>query len=541
MKNDETKTKDLTSILWEGADILRSKMDANEYKDYILPLMFYKFLSDKNLSEAHNLLSYDKGVPLERMQDEYEQAKQDAKTWKDLKFELMNDHKYYLEPEQTFTHLIQEIKENRFQREHLGAAFNAIEACNRMYEGLFKAIDLYSTKLGPNEQKQAQTIVDLMLKFNELNLLDYEGDVIGDAYEYMLGQFASETGKKAGEFYTPKRVAEILTRIAISGQENKRGLLVYDPAMGSGSLLLDARKYSQFRDLVIHCGQEIMTTTYNMARMNMILHGVSPEKQRLKNGDTLDADWPTTEESEFDMVVMNPPYSLKWSANEGFKSDPRFSDYGDLPPKSKADYAFLLHGFYHLKNTGTMAIVLPHGVLFRGNSEGRIRQRLCEKGAIYAVIGLPEKLFYNTGIPTVIIILKKNREDINRNILFIDASKEFVKDKAQNNLSEKQVDNIIAIYKNRTDVAKQAHLASFDEISQNDFNLNIPRYVDTSDEEKEINLGKAINELTGIDKEIGTLSQTLYANVLELTSEDEGLQADLKKLANLFKGDNHVC
>lgn len=541
MKNDETKTKDLTSILWEGADILRSKMDANEYKDYILPLMFYKFLSDKNLSEAHNLLSYDKGVSLERMQDEYEHVKQDAKTWKDLKSELMNDHKYYLEPEQTFTYLIQEIKENRFQREHLGAAFNAIEACNRMYEGLFKAIDLYSTKLGPNEQKQAQTIVDLMLKFNELNLLDYEGDVIGDAYEYMLGQFASETGKKAGEFYTPKRVAEILTRIAISGQENKRGLLVYDPAMGSGSLLLDARKYSQFRDLVVHCGQEIMTTTYNMARMNMILHGVSPEKQRLKNGDTLDADWPTTEESEFDMVVMNPPYSLKWSANEGFKSDPRFSDYGDLPPKSKADYAFLLHGFYHLKDTGTMAIVLPHGVLFRGNSEGRIRQRLCEKGAIYAVIGLPEKLFYNTGIPTVIIILKKNRENINRNILFIDASKEFVKDKAQNNLSEEQVDNIIAIYKNRTDVAKQSHLASFDEISQNDFNLNIPRYVDTSDEEKEINLGKAINELTDIDKEIGTLSQTLYANVLELTSEDEGLQADLKKLANLFKGDNHVC
>lgn len=540
MKNDETKIKEMTSILWECADILRSKMDANDYKDYILPLLFFKFLSDKNLQEAHDLLSYEKGMTFEQMQAEYENARKDEKKWKDLMGELMSDHKYYFEPNQTFTHLIQEIKENQFQREHLGAAFNAIEGCNQMYAGLFKMVDLYSNKLGPTEQKQAQTIIDLMLKFNELNLLSYEGDAIGDAYEYMLGQFASETGKKAGEFYTPKRVAEILTRIAISGQKDKRGLLVYDPAMGSGSLLLDARKYSTYRELVIHCGQEIMTTTYNMARMNMILHGVSPEKQRLRNGDTLDADWPTTEESEFDMVVMNPPYSLNWSANEGFKTDPRFSDYGDLPPKSKADYAFLLHGYYHLKNTGTMAIVLPHGVLFRGGSEGRIRQRLCEKGAIYAVLGLPEKLFYNTTIPTVILILKKNRENLNRDILFVDASKEFVKDKAQNNLSEEQVDNIITMYMNRTDVDKHAHLASFKEISENDFNLNIPRYVDTSEEENEINLGEVVDELSGIDKEIGTLSQTLYSNVLELTSEDESLQADLKKIANFLKGNANV-
>jgi len=408
-----------------------------------------------------------------------------------------------------------------------------------MYEGLFKSVDLYSTNLGPNEQKQAQTITDLMLKFDELDLLDYDGDAIGDAYEYMLGQFASETGKKAGEFYTPKRVSEILTRIAIMGQEDKRGLLVYDPAMGSGSLLLDARKYSHYRDLVIHFGQEVIPTTFNLARMNMILHGVSPENQHLRNGDTLDADWPTTEESEFDMVVMNPPYSLNWSASDGFKTDPRFSGYGNaLPPKSKADYAFLLHGYYHLKGTGTMAIVLPHGVLFRGASEGGIRKSLCEKGAIYAVIGLPGKLFYNTSIPTAIVILKKSRENLDRDILFIDASKEFDKGKKQDSLSEEQVDAILDMYRNRTDVDKHAHLATFEEIEKNEFNLNIPRYVDSSEEEEDIDIGKTVDDLTGIDNEIAKLSGDLYKDMLDLTSEDKGLQNDLKKLADLLKGSN---
>jgi type I restriction enzyme M protein len=539
MANDVRTAKSLTSVLWEGADILRPKMSANDYKDYLLPLTFFKYLSDKNLDEAHKLLSYEKGVTLAQMQAEYEKAGKDPATWGDLRKELLKERKYCLQPDQTFTHFIGEIRTNTFQREHLGAAFNAVEACGPMYEGLFKSVDLYSTNLGPNEQKQAQTITDLMLKFDELDLLDYDGDAIGDAYEYMLGQFASETGKKAGEFYTPKRVSEILTRIAIMGQEDKRGLLVYDPAMGSGSLLLDARKYSHYRDLVIHFGQEVIPTTFNLARMNMILHGVSPENQHLRNGDTLDADWPTTEESEFDMVVMNPPYSLNWSASDGFKTDPRFSGYGNaLPPKSKADYAFLLHGYYHLKGTGTMAIVLPHGVLFRGASEGGIRKSLCEKGAIYAVIGLPGKLFYNTSIPTAIVILKKSRENLDRDILFIDASKEFDKGKKQDSLSEEQVDAILDMYRNRTDVDKHAHLATFEEIEKNEFNLNIPRYVDSSEEEEDIDIGKTVDDLTGIDNEIAKLSGDLYKDMLDLTSEDKGLQNDLKKLADLLKGSN---
>ncbi len=351
----------------------------------------------------------------------------------------------------------------------------------------------------------------------------------------MIGQFAAETGKKAGEFYTPKAVSEILTRIAINGQEDVKGLSVYDPAMGSASLLLDAIKFSKHPAFVKHYGQEIMSTTYNLARMNMILHGVSVENQILRNGDTLDADWPATEDNVFDIVVMNPPYSHNWTAAEGFKTDPRFSDFGgNLAPKSKADYAFLLHGYYHLKNTGTMGIVLPHGVLFRGSSEGKIRQILCEKGAIYAVIGLPANLFYSTGIPTIIMVLKKRRDNLNRDILFIDASHDFEKVKTQNVLKPEHIDDILKMYLERKDVEKKAHLASYEEIEKNDFNLNIPRYVDSSEKEEEINLTDVISSIKTIDNEISQLNKEVYANLLELTSEDEALKEEISSLADLF-------
>lgn len=304
------------------------------------------------------------------------------------------------------------------------------------------------------------------------------------------------------------------------GQEDKRGLLVYDAAMGSGSLLLNARKFSHNPDYIRYFGQELSTTTFNLARMNMFLHGVDPENQTLRNADTLDADWPTDEETDFDMVLMNPPYSAKWTAAQGFLNDSRFSGYGVLAPKSKADYAFLLHGYYHLKNSGTMAIILPHGVLFRGAAEGKIRQKLVDSGAIYAVIGLPANLFYNTSIPTTIIALKKNRDG--RDILFIDASSEFVKGKKQNSMSAENIDHIIKLYTDRTDVDKQAHLASYEEIKANDYNLNIPRYVDTFEQEEQIEPEDVRREIVDIDGEIGQTLQSLNAMLTELGLE--GLQ-----------------
>ena len=378
--------KDLLQVLWSGADVLRGKMDANEYKTYLLGLIFYKYLSDSYLSKAYDLMNDSLPDDLDQAQDAYEEAfESDDK--EDLLDELMAERHYTLDPDMTYTSLFDRVKDNSFNREKLQAAFNRIQESDKLFSELFSDVDLYSSRLGASDQKQSDTIAELIKVLGEADLIHTEGDVLGNAYEYLIGQFASETGKKAGEFYTPHGPAQILCRIAISGQEDKKGLQVYDPCMGSGSLMLSCRNYSKDPDYIRYYGQELMQSTYNLARMNMFLHGVLPENQHLRNGDTLDADWPTDEETEFDVVTMNPPYSANWSAAEGFKNDERFMDYGGkLAPKSKADYAFLLHGFYHLKATGTMAIVLPHGVLFRGAAEGTIREIL--KGSLRIHFGM---------------------------------------------------------------------------------------------------------------------------------------------------------
>lgn len=277
-----------------------------------------------------------------------------------------------------------------------------------------------------------------------------------------------------------------------------------------------------------------MPSTYNLARMNMFLHGVLPENQHLRNGDTLDADWPTDEETEFDAVTMNPPYSANWSAAEGFKQDERFMDYGGkLAPKSKADYAFLLHGFYHLKQTGTMAIVLPHGVLFRGAAEGTIRQILLENGSIYAVIGLPANMFYNTSIPTCIIVLKKHREG--RDVLFIDASKLYEKEKKQNVMQEKHIDHVLELYCNREPVDKEAYLASFEDIKANDYNLNIPRYIDTSEEEQEIDLHQLSESIKMTNKAIKESNAALLEMLGDLTFSKSETKDTVEELISVLR------
>lgn len=347
MAEQNESKKDLLSVLWAGADILRGKMDANEYKDYLLGIVFYKYLSDTFLTRAYDLLFDKEPETISEAQKAYEEAyvSEDAK---DLLADIKETYHYTIPPKLTYTKIAEQANANAFQRETLQKAFNSIEQSDIIFAGLFADVDLYSTRLGNGEQKQSSTICEVIKTINEANLLGHDGDVLGDAYEYLIGQFASETGKKAGEFYTPQAVSQILTRLSIQGQEDKTGLTVYDPAMGSGSLLLNAKRYSNKPDYVRYFGQELMNSTYNLARMNMFLHGVDPKNQTLRNADTLDADWPTDEETNFDMVLMNPPYSAKWSAADGFLNDSRFSDYGVLAPKSKADYAFLLHGLMHL-------------------------------------------------------------------------------------------------------------------------------------------------------------------------------------------------
>lgn len=277
-----------------------------------------------------------------------------------------------------------------------------------------------------------------------------------------------------------------------------------------------------------------MASTYNLARMNMFLHGVNPDNQKLRHGDTLDADWPTDEETDFNMVLMNPPYSTKWSAAKGFLQDERFSDYGVLAPKSKADYAFLLHGLYHLKSNGTMAIVLPHGVLFRGAAEGKIREKLLRSGNIYAVIGLPANLFYNTAIPTCIIVLKKHRDG--RDVLFIDASKKFKKGKKQNEMEDEHINSILELYNKRETVDKESFLATFEDIEKNDFNLNIPRYVDNFEKEPDVDIDALLVDMKKTDEEIKQTETEFLSLLSELTSDDENIRKSLSNLIDSFKG-----
>ena len=525
--------KDLLQVLWRGADVLRGKMDANEYKTYLLGLVFYKYLSDSYLAKVYDLIKDESPDSLEDAQHVYEDVMKSDDA-KELLSEIKKSKHYTLDPDMTYISMLHAAKNNLFNREKLQAAFNRIEESDELFNGLFADVDLYSNRLGTGDQKQSATIAEVIKVLDGVDIIHTEGDVLGNAYEYLIGQFASETGKKAGEFYTPHGPAQILCRIAISGQEEKKGLQVYDPCMGSGSLMLSCRNYSKQSDYIKYYGQELMPSTYNLARMNMFLHGVLPENQHLRNGDTLDADWPTDEETEFDIVTMNPPYSANWSAAEGFKQDERFMDYGGkLAPKSKADYAFLLHGFYHLKQTGTMAIVLPHGVLFRGAAEGAIREILLRNGSIYAVIGLPSNMFYNTSIPTCIVVLKKHREG--RDVLFIDASKLYEKEKKQNVMREEHIDRVLELYNDRKPVDKVAYLASFEDIKANDYNLNIPRYVDTSEEEPEVDLRQLSASMRETNRAIKEGNDALLKMLGELTFADSETKDAVEEFIRVLK------
>ncbi|MCX4326637.1 MAG: type I restriction-modification system subunit M [Lachnospiraceae bacterium] len=529
---DLENSKDLISVLWSGADILRSKMDANEYKDYLLGIVFYKYLSDSFLIKIYDLLYDDKPESLKAALEAYREALENESAV-ELKEQIKAECHYVIEPELTYTYFADAARNNSFNREQLQKAFNNIEQSDPLFADLFTDIDLYSSRLGTGDQKQSDTISSLVKEIDKADLLNSDSDVLGNAYEYLIGQFASETGKKAGEFYTPQAVSQILTKIAVAGQETKKGLSVYDPCMGSGSLLLNAKKYAKEPNYIKYYGQELMTSTYNLARMNMFLHGIIPKNQNLRNGDTLDGDWPSGEETDFNMVLMNPPYSAKWSAAQGFLQDERFSSYGVLAPKSKADYAFLLHGLYHLKSNGTMAIVLPHGVLFRGAAEGKIREKLLRSGNIYAVIGLPANLFYNTSIPTCIIVLKKHRDG--RDVLFIDASKKFDKGKKQNTMTDKHIESVLDLYNKRETVEKESFLASFEDIEKNDFNLNIPRYVDNFEKEEEIDLNMLLADMKKTDKEIEQTQSEFLSLLKDLTSTDENIISSLNGLIGMME------
>ena len=389
------------------------------------------------------------------------------------------------------------------------------------FDNLFEDMDLNSTKLGKLPEARNQLIAKVLYHLDKIDFKLptvethghaslHERDVLGDAYEYLIGQFASGAGKKAGEFYTPQEVSKVLAKIVTTGKTKLKS--VYDPTCGSGSLLLRVSK--EVEEVTNFFGQELNRTTYNLARMNMILHDIHYRKFDIKQEDTLEN--PQHKDQQFEAIVANPPFSAQWSANPIFTSDDRFSQYGKLAPKSKADYAFVQHMIHHLGDNGTMAIVLPHGVLFRGAAEGHIRQYLIEdRNYLDAVIGLPANVFYGTGIPTCILVFKKCKENPD-NILFIDASRHFEKVKTQNHLRTEDIDKIIDTYRNRKAIEKYSYVADLKEVAENDYNLNIPRYVDTFEEEEPIDLDAVSKELKSIDTDIAESDKIIAGFCKEL-------------------------
>lgn len=479
--SDEIKKR-----LWDGANELRGSMNASQYMDYMLGLMFYKFLSDKTLEQVrmteqlYELTEEELVNHYKNVYDEYQ------KQYIDL---IRQQLGYYIQPEYLYQRWIQDINEGRFELETIRTSLDDFERTIAGgqnpddFENLFSSLDLTNQALGKDLNERSKNIKELISLFADLNMVALQKtDILGDAYEYLIGQFAMEAGKKAGEFYTPRQVSEVMAQIVtLSGDVTS----VYDPTVGSGSLLLTVKQHlsSQEQKNLNYYGQEKNTATYNLTRMNLLLHGVRPEKMTIRNADTLAQDWPEdpkrpSEAVQFDAIVMNPPYSLKkWNSDGLTISDPRFSFVGMMPPDKTGDYAFLLHGLYHLGQKGTMAIVLPHGVLFRSGAEGAIRQRLIDKNYIDAIIGLPGKLFANTGIAVCIVVLKKNRS-IGDSILVIDASKHFTKGKDHNILQDKDIARIVDTYSQRIENTGYSHLVSLDELKKNDYNLNIPRYVE---------------------------------------------------------------
>ena len=507
----EDHKKQLQSQLWNIANTLRGKMGADDFRDYILGFIFYKYLSERMNLFADEILKHD-GIVF----DQIDEAAADGQEMLEaIKHESVERLGYFLKPSELFRKVAEKgaRKTDNFILEDLSVILKHIEASTMGhdseddFEGLFEDLDLGSSKLGKSENQKNALIAKVLVHLDQIDfrLNDTEADVLGDAYEYLIGQFASGAGKKAGEFYTPQEVSTILAKIVTTGKTSLKN--VYDPTCGSGSLLLRVAK--EVEEVGGFYGQEMNPTTYNLARMNMILHGVHYQRFDLKNEDTLEHPAPEHADMRFDAVVANPPFSAKWSASAIHENDDRFSAYGKLAPKSKADFAFVQHMAHHLDSGATMACVLPHGVLFRGAAEGHIRRYLIEDcNWLDAVIGLPANIFYGTSIPTCILVLKKQRENPD-NVLFIDASAHFEKAKNQSQLRPEDIERIVCAYRNRESSEKFSHLAQLSEIEENDYNLNIPRYVDTFEEEEPVDLAEVSEKLVELEKKMGATDKVI--------------------------------
>lgn len=477
-KEDTMNKQQLAAKIWESANQMRSKIEASEYKDYILGFIFYKYLSEQELK----MLIKD-GYDEETLPTVNEE---DPETVKYVQERLG----YFISYNNLFSTWIENEKcfDVSNVREALSAFSRLISNTHKeVFEGIFETLETGLSKLGDSAQSQTKAIINLLQLIKDIPMDEKQDyDVLGFVYEYLISMFAANAGKKAGEFYTPHEVSVLMSDLIAYHLKDRSEIKIYDPTSGSGSLLLNigesASRFLESKDRIQYYAQELKRNTYNLTRMNLIMRGINPSNIFTRNADTLEEDWPLDESRAgmplyVDAVVSNPPYSQKWDP-EGKENDPRYERYG-LAPKSKADYAFLLHDLYHLKPSGIMAIVLPHGVLFRGGEEGTIRRNLIENNKIDTIIGLPANIFFGTGIPTIIMLLRQKRD--NTDVLIVDASKYFEKSGKNNTLRASDIKRITDAVLDRKDIEKFSRKVSREEIQKNDYNLNIPRYVDSSE------------------------------------------------------------
>lgn len=507
----------LGKTLWGIADQLRGAMNADDFRDYMLSFLFLRYLSDNYEAAAKKEL----GTDYPNIQDEigatplqlwYEANLDDIR---EFEKQMRRKVHYVIEPQYLWGSITEQARTQDGALLHTlqkGFSYIENESFASTFQGLFSEINLSSEKLGKNYTERNAKLCAIITKIAEgLAEFSTDSDTLGDAYEYLIGQFAAGSGKKAGEFYTPQQISSILSAIVtLDSQDPATGKKKYlenvlDFACGSGSLLLNVRNQIGPHGIGKIYGQEKNITTYNLARMNMLLHGVKDSEFEIYHGDTLTNDWDMLREANpakkkhFDAVVANPPFSYRWDPTESLGDDIRFKNYG-LAPKSAADFAFLLHGFHYLAKEGTMAIILPHGVLFRGGAEERIRTKLLKDGNIDTVIGLPANLFYSTGIPVCILVLKKCKKP--DDVLFINASEHFEKGKRQNRLREDDINKIVSTYQNRNDEDRYSRRVSMEEIETNGYNLNISRYISTATAEIEIDLSTVNADLVNLEEHI---------------------------------------
>ena len=533
----------LGRTLWNIADQLRGAMSADDFRDYMLSFLFLRYLSDNYVEAAKKELGKDypeqgEGLRYTPLKTWYAENEADVP---DFEKQMRIKVHYVIQPEYLWSHIAELARTQDGELLNtLQAGFKYIEneSFESTFNGLFSEINLSSEKLGKNYEARNKKLIDIIKEIAKgLEDFDPKRDRIGDAYEYLIGQFAAGSGKKAGEFYTPQQISNILSGIVTLDSQDpatgRRSKLdkVLDFACGSGSLLLNIRNRMGSRGIGHIYGQEKNITTYNLARMNMLLHGVKDAEFEIYHGDTLTNDWDIFRElnpakkPSFDAVVANPPFSLRWQPDEEMAKDVRFKNYG-VAPKSAADFAFLLHGFHYLADDGVMAIILPHGVLFRGGAEAKIRKKLLDDGNIDTVIGLPANLFYSTGIPVCILVLKKCKAS--DDILFINASEHFDKAKRQNVLTEAHITKILNTYKDRPEeIDRYARRVEMEEIEENDYNLNITRYVSTAEPEPIIDLEETHNAIVAADQ-----------NIREMTSKHNQFLKELG-LAPLPEQDDH--